>query len=253
MQDDGAVLMNLAANARDAMPEGGTLTIETGIEELDMDFLKIHDYGKPGMYAMLTVTDTGHGMDENTAEDIRALLYHKRSRQRHRAWAVNGVWYNQTAQRLYQLLQRTRPRHNIQDIPACYWKSKPKGKKEEHITLSRRTETILLAEDEEEVRKTNEISAWEAGYKVIEAVDGQEAIEKFRENKDSIGLLLLDVIMPKINGKGSLRRGKEDKAWYKALFQAVIPLTSYTNKVFLKRGWTFISKTCFTAWAFEDD
>ncbi|MBI1810921.1 MAG: response regulator, partial [Nitrospirae bacterium] len=110
------------------------------------------------------------------------------------------------------------------------------------ITLSGGTETILLAEDEEEVRKLMKLVLEEAGYKVIEAVDGKEATEKFRENKDSINLLLLDVIMPKINGKGVYEEARKIKPDIKALFSSGYPADFIHKKGILEEGLNFISK-----------
>jgi PAS domain S-box-containing protein len=237
------VLMNLAANARDAMPEGGTLTIETGLEELDMDFLKIHEYGKPGMYAMLTVTDTGHGMDENTRQRIFEPFFTTKEVGKGTGLGLSMV---------YGIIKQHSGYINVYSEPGSgttfriylpvIESATEKTKKEEHITLSGGTETILLAEDEEAVRKLMKLVLEEAGYKVIEAVDGQEAIEKFRENKDSISLLLLDVIMPKINGKGVYEKATKIKPDIKALFSSGYPADFIHKKGILEEGLNFISK-----------
>jgi PAS domain S-box-containing protein len=237
------VLMNLATNARDAMPEGGILTIETGLEELDMDFLKIHEYGKPGMYAMLTVTDTGHGMDENTRQRIFEPFFTTKEVGKGTGLGLSMV---------YGIIKQHSGYINCYSEPGSGTTFKiylpviesatEKAKKEEHITLSGGTETILLAEDEEAVRKLMKLVLEEAGYKVIEAVDGQEAIEKFRENKDNISLLLLDVIMPKINGKGVYEEATKIKPDIKALFSSGYPADFIHKKGILEEGLNFISK-----------
>jgi PAS domain S-box-containing protein len=237
------VLMNLATNARDAMPEGGTLTIETGLEELDMDFLKIHEHGKPGMYAMLTVTDTGHGMDENTRQRIFEPFFTTKEVGKGTGLGLSMV---------YGIIKQHNGYINCYSEPGAGTTFKiylpviesetEKAKKEEHITLSGGTETILLAEDEEAVRKLMKLVLEEAGYKVIEAVDGQEAIEKFRENKDNISLLLLDVIMPKINGKGVYEKATKIKPDIKALFSSGYPADFIHKKGILEEGLNFISK-----------
>jgi len=237
------VLMNLAVNARDAMSEGGTLTIETGLEELDMDFLKIHEYGKPGMYAMLTVTDTGHGMDEMTRQRIFEPFFTTKEVGKGTGLGLSMV---------YGIIKQHSGYINCYSEPGTgttfriylpvIESETEKAKKEEHITLSGGTETILLAEDEEEVRKLMKLVLEETGYKVIEAVDGKEAIEKFRENKDRITLLLLDVIMPKINGKGVYEEAKKIKPDIKALFSSGYPADFIHKKGILEEGLNFISK-----------
>ncbi|HCL81666.1 MAG TPA: hypothetical protein DHW81_05410 [Nitrospiraceae bacterium] len=237
------VLMNLAANARDAMPEGGTLTIETGLEELDLDFLKIHEYGKQGMYAILTVTDTGHGMDENTRQRIFEPFFTTKEVGRGTGLGLSMV-YGIIKQHSGYINCYSEPEKGTTFkiyLPVIE-SATEKTKKEEHITLSGGTETILLAEDEEEVRKLMRLALEEAGYKVIEAVDGKEAIEKFRENKDSIGLLLLDVIMPKMNGKGVYEEARKIKPGIKALFSSGYPADFIHKKGILEEGLNFISK-----------
>ena len=237
------VLMNLAANARDAMPEGGTLTIETGTAELDINFLKIHEYGKHGKYAVITVTDTGHGMDEKTRQRVFEPFFTTREVGKGTGLGLSMV---------YGIIKQHSGYINCYSEPGAgttfriylplIEKETEKAKAEEHIALSGGTETILLTEDEEEVRKLMKLVLEEAGYKVIEAVDGKEAIEKFGENKDSINLLLLDMIMPKINGKGVYEEAKKIKPDVKALFSSGYPADFIHKKGILEEGLNFISK-----------
>ncbi len=92
------VLMNLASNAKDAMPEGGRLTIGTGIQELDEEYVAAYGYGKPGRYALITVSDTGEGMDEETRKKIFDPFFTtKGDRGRDRAWPFNLLRDNKTA------------------------------------------------------------------------------------------------------------------------------------------------------------
>lgn len=239
------VLMNLAANARDAMPEGGTLTIETGTAELDIDFLKIHEYGKPGMYAMITVTDTGHGMDENTRQRIFEPFFTTKEVGKGTGLGLSMVYGIIKQHSGYINCYSEQGKGTTFRIYLPLIKEEAKEAKaaaEGYTALTGGTETIILAEDEEEVRKLMKLALEDAGYKVIEAVDGKEAIEKFRENKDSIDLLLLDVIMPKINGKGVYEEAKKIKPDVKALFSSGYPADFIHKKGILEEGLNFISK-----------
>ena len=239
------VLMNLAANARDAMPEGGTLTIETGTAELDIDFLKIHEYGKPGMYAMITVTDTGHGMDENTRQRIFEPFFTTKEVGKGTGLGLSMVYGIIKQHSGYINCYSEQGKGTTFRIYLPLIKEEAKEAKaaaEGYTALTGGTETILLAEDEEEVRKLMKLVLEEAGYKVIEAVDGKEALEKFRENKDSIDLLLLDVIMPKINGKGVYEEAKKIKPDVKALFSSGYPADFIHKQGILEEGLNFISK-----------
>ena len=181
--------------------------------------------------------------------------YNKRSRQRHRVWAFNGVWHNQTDTTDISTASSEPGRGTIFRIylPPIE-KETEKAKAEEHIALSGGTETILLAEDEEEVRKLMKLVLEEAGYKVIEAVDGKEAIEKVwgkqRQHKPSSAF---DMIMPKITTAKEFtkRQTKKINLDVKALFfQAVILLTS-TQKGILKKGCVTYAQNLFRLADFE--
>jgi two-component system cell cycle sensor histidine kinase/response regulator CckA len=199
------VLMNLAANARDAMPNGGVLCIETSIVELDVDFVKRYPYGKPGRYVQLTVTDTGTGMDERTVSRIFEPFFTTKETGKGTGLGLAIVYgiikqhkgyihvYSEpglgTTFKIYLPLAEisTVPRIETPLIPV------PQGG----------TETILLAEDDAPVRSFVETALQSSGYRVIEAVDGEDALEKFEENKDTVQLLIFDVIMPKRSGKNA--------------------------------------------------
>ena len=92
------VLMNFATNARDAMADGGLLTIEAELLELDEEYIKTHAYGEPGKYAVVSMTDTGAGMDEEVRKRIFGIvLYHEGVGQRDGTRPCDGVWDNKTA------------------------------------------------------------------------------------------------------------------------------------------------------------
>jgi len=196
------VLTNLASNAGHAMPQGGTLTIAAEPVELDAAFLKARGCGTPGAFARISMTDSGTGMDRETAARIFEPFYttkppgagtglglslvHSILRQHGGFIEVQSEPGRGTTFTAYLPLcgagaGRPDPAH---PVPA------PGG-----------TETILLAEDDAAVRLlTSEVLA-KFGYRVITATDGEDAVGKFRANQGIIELLLLDVIMPGRNGK----------------------------------------------------
>jgi len=200
------VLMNLAANARSAMPDGGILSIGTEALELDDAFTKAHGYGIPGLYALVSVTDTGHGMDEKTKERIFEPFFTTREVGKGTGLGLAMVYgiikqhegyittYSElgrgTTFKIYLPLIQAEAELTEPVRPAAAGSGPPKGR-----------ETVLLAEDDSEVRKITRNILEGSGYRVIEAVDGEDAINKFLLNKDEIQLLIFDVIMPKKSGK----------------------------------------------------
>ena len=205
MADSGQieqVLMNLATNARDAMPDGGLITIETKLVELGEEYIETHGYGKPGMYALISVTDTGEGMDENIREKIFEPFFTTKE---------VGKGTGPGLSMAYGIIKQHNGYINVYSefgkgttfkiyLPLTTAEVEERKPTEPTITISG-TETILLAEDDADVRTFTKSVLEEFGYTVIEAGNGEDAVKRFIENKDKVQLLLLDVIMPKKNGK----------------------------------------------------
>ncbi len=227
------VLMNLATNARDAMPDGGELIMETEITRMDDEYIKRHGYGESGMYALLSVTDSGIGMDEKTRQRIFEPFFTTKELGRGTGLGLAMVYgivkqhdgyinvYSEpqkgTTFKIYLPLIRSEVEETVSAMPAAY----PEGG----------TETVLVAEDDQAVRKLTGDVLERLGYKVIAAGDGEEAIEKFMKNKEDIQLLLLDVIMPKKNGKEAYEEIKKINPHIKTLF-----LSAYTADLIHKKG-----------------
>lgn len=227
------VFMNLATNARDAMPDGGLLMIETERIEIDGEYIKIHGYGEPGMYALISVADTGSGIDEKTKEKIFEPFFTTKETGKGTGLGLSIVYgiikqhqgyinvYSEigrgTTFKIYLPLSEKKVRE-VKPAP------------ETPMTIGG-TETLLLAEDDADVRKFTKYVLEESGYTVIEAEDGKDAVDKFIENKDKIRLLLLDVIMPKKNGKEAYDEIRKAKPEIKALF-----MSGYTANVIHKKG-----------------
>ena len=205
MVDSGQVeqvLMNLAANARDAMPSGGRLVLESRRIELDSSFLQTHSYGKPGSYALLSLSDTGAGMDEQTVKRIFEPFYTTKEVGRGTGLGLSIV---------YGIMKQHNGYVNVYSESGHGTTFKlyfpltavvaQEQKAEELVPYRGGTETILLAEDDPEVRRLTKAVLGEFGYQIVEATDGDEAVRLFGEHQDSVDLLILDVIMPKRNGR----------------------------------------------------
>jgi PAS domain S-box-containing protein len=196
------VLMNLATNARDAMPRGGTFTVRTGIVVIDEAFRKEHGFGDPGSYACISVCDTGEGMDRNTRDHIFEPFFTTKESGRGTGLGL-AIVYGIMKQNNGYVLVESEPGQG-----SCFRLYFPiitaaaeKVRADEPLPPEEGRETILIAEDDVTIRQLTRTMLGEFGYTVIEASDGEEAVHKFREHRDAIKLIILDVVMPKMNGK----------------------------------------------------
>lgn len=195
------VLMNLCLNARDAMPTGGRLVIETRVTELGADFCRIHSYGVPGKYVMLLVSDTGMGMDDATIKRLFEPFFTTKELGRGTGLGLATVYgivkQHEGFINVYSELGRGTTFHVY--FPAD---SGTPDRRDSTATteVSGRNETVLVADDHEGLRDIAQefLTTW--GYKVILARDGEEAVRLYRENQGDIQLVVLDVMMPRLSG-----------------------------------------------------
>lgn len=194
-------LMNLCLNARDAMPEGGILTIETQNVDVDEEYCRQHPSGRPGRYVMLSVSDTGVGMDKATLDRVFEPFFTTKEMGRGTGLGLATVYGvvkqhggfvyaysepgNGTVFRLY--------------FPVLVGAAEPPEIRVKE-SAQRGIGTILVADDYDALRETTREMLLSLGYEVICAKDGAEAIELFRKNADQIGLVLLDVVLPSHSG-----------------------------------------------------
>lgn len=200
------VIMNLATNARDAMPGGGRFTISTGLIELGEGFIKTHGYGKAGSYAEIVVSDTGAGMDQQTREKIFDPFFTTKEQGKGTGLGLAIVYgiINKHGGFITvesDLGKGTRFLILLPIAPSAEAQGK---KKTEQLMAPRGTETILIAEDDHGIRDLVTIILTEHGYEVISAQDGEEAVCQFDENKDKVQMVILDGIMPKKKRQRSL-------------------------------------------------
>lgn len=237
------VLMNLVTNARDAMPNGGYVYIETQLTDLDEESAKIRDLRKPGPYALIIVTDSGKGMDQKTKEHIfepffttkevgkgtglgLAMVYGIVRQHNGCIEAESEAGRGTTIKIHLPLAERTKE----ETQPAV---SPP---------VERGTETILVAEDDETVRGLVSRMLVQSGYAVIEAENGEDAVNKFMADRSRVKLLLLDVIMPKKNGKEVYEKIRIFEPAIKALFISGYTADVMHKKGLLEKGFNFLLK-----------
>ncbi len=200
------VLMNLAVNARDAMPNGGKLILETKNVTLDEEYCTVHVGPSPGNYVSLTVSDTGHGMDKETAEHIFEPFYTTKELGRGTGLGLAMV-YGIVSQhggfiRCYSEVGRGTT-FNVY-LPAIQSLVEP-GVETSEVMPAFGTETILLVDDEAFVRDLGERILSKAGYTILTAANGIDALDIYRKKGKQIDLVILDLIMPKMGGEGCLK------------------------------------------------
>jgi CheY-like chemotaxis protein len=216
------VLLNLATNARDAMPHGGKLTISTELTQLDDGFIRTHGYGKTGGYALITVSDNGMGMKQEEMEKIFEPFYTTKETGKGTGLGLAMV-YGIIKQHDGYIIVYSEPGKGTSFriyLPVARTKSEVLAKSAVDAVAARGTETILVAEDDDKLRKLSEIVLTQNGYTVILANDGQEAISKFIDNKESIQLLLLDMVMPKKGGKEVYEEIRRIRSDIKVIFSS---------------------------------
>jgi two-component system cell cycle sensor histidine kinase/response regulator CckA len=202
------VLMNLVVNARDAMPNGGTLTIATRNMRLDHSFFRYQFSVEPGDYAMVSVEDTGCGMDEETQAKIFEPFFTTKENGKGTGLGLSTV-YGIVKQSGGYIWVRSEPNAgstfsvflpvaetNVPAIP---------GETKAAAEVKSGDETILLVEDDEHVREFTAVVLRRHGYTVIEAKDGQGALEIAKQHPSPIHLLLTDVVLPRLSGPGLAR------------------------------------------------
>lgn len=235
MADSGQVeqvLVNLATNARDAMPDGGVLSVKTEHVVLDAEFIKAHGYGNPGKYARISATDTGFGMDRETREKIFEPFFTRKEIGRGTGLGL-AIVYGIIKQHGGYINVESEPgmgaTFNIY-LPLTEMDVKVSENQETPMPLVGR-ETVLVAEDDGEVRKLITGVLEKFGYRVVEATDGADAVAKFKENSDNIDLIILDVVMPKKNGKEAFDELRGVRPDVKALF-----MSGYASDIIYKKG-----------------
>ncbi len=233
------VLMNLAMNARDAMPGGGKLSISTDIFDAADDRGEL----KRGPYALISVSDTGTGIDQEIQKHIFEPFFTTKEVGRGTglglAMAYGIVKNHKGIIRVYSE-PGTGTTFKIYLPLSSKQPATPRAESE--VLLTRGTETILLVEDSQNVRTVTGDMLREFGYKVLEAVDGEDALRVFRENANKVQLVLCDLIMPKKSGKETLEEIRKTRPDMKAIFTSGYTADIIAQKGMLNDGINFLSK-----------
>jgi two-component system, cell cycle sensor histidine kinase and response regulator CckA len=227
------VIMNLAVNARDAMPRGGRLIIETANAELDESFARLHPPIVPGRYVLLAVTDTGTGMDTETQAHIFEPFFTTKEKGKGTGLGLATV-YGVVKQSGGYIWLYSEPGHGtafkiyLPRIEEPVEAPRP-ARAPAHPPPG--SETILLAEDEREVREVAREFLELSGYTVLEAGDGAEAIEIAMRHKGPIHLLMTDMVMPGMGGRELAERLETVRPEMKVIY-----MSGYTEYSTVRQG-----------------
>ncbi|MGB9333777.1 MAG: CHASE4 domain-containing protein [Candidatus Acidiferrales bacterium] len=227
------ILLNLVVNARDAMPNGGQLTIETENIELDDSYAQLHSVVKPGAYVMLAVSDTGCGMDPATQARIFEPFFTTKEPGKGTGLGLATV-YGVVKQSDGYIWVYSEPGQGTTFkiyLPLAADVVEPPKTQAAAPAPVRGSETILLVEDEESVRSLVADFLKTTGHTVLEATEGEEAIRLVAAHSDQIDLLISDVVMPKMSGRELWNNLRRRMPTLKVLF-----ISGYTDDSIVRHG-----------------
>jgi CheY-like chemotaxis protein len=227
------VLINLVVNARDAMPTGGNLTIETANVSLDQEYASRHVGIQPGRYVMLAVSDTGSGMDEATRARIFDPFFTTKEKGKGTGLGLSTVYgiVQQSGGSIWVYSELNQGTSFKVYLPELQSDESPHVVESTVDEIQSGSETILLVEDEEVVRGLTANILEGAGYQVIAASGGAEAVKLYADRNEPIDLLLTDVVMPQTSGKVVADRLTQMQPGLKVLF-----MSGYTDEAIVHHG-----------------
>jgi len=227
------VLMNLAVNARDAMPDGGKLIVQTSDAEIDAAFAREHPGSSPGKYVMLAVKDTGTGIDPETQAQIFEPFFTTKGRDRGTGLGLATVYGVVKQSNGYIAVESERGKGSLFTVylPRFEQSVSAAVQSVPEPLSDRGSETILLVEDAEPLRRLALLFLKENGYQVLTAEDGTQALKVAGQFSGPIHLLLTDVVMPGINGRVLAERLVQNHPAMKVLY-----MSGYTDSFIAGHG-----------------
>lgn len=238
------ILMNLATNARDAMPAGGVLTIVTDLITVDEEFIRLHGYGTPGRYAVLTVADNGIGMDESTRQRIFEPFFTTKEAGKGTGLGLSII-YGIVQQHNGQITVESEPGQGTAFrilLPLLAGDAPPRAIDVRRQPLRGGHETILVAEDDASTRDYLKLFLPSLGYTVLTAQDEQEASDIYREKGRQVDLVLMDIVLPRKNGREAATAIREIRGDVKIVFTSGYPVDFVHERNLLADGEILLMK-----------
>jgi CheY-like chemotaxis protein len=227
------VIMNLVVNSKDAMPNGGKITIQTANVSLDDDWRREYSYIKPGPYVMLSVSDNGQGMDKETQSRIFEPFFTTKEKGKGTGLGLSTVYgiVKQSGGYVFAQSEVAKGTTFRIYLPRVEDAAEPMSPSHTAKTSLRGSETVLLVEDEESVRQLVRETLAARGYNVLEADDGQKALEIASSHADTIHMLVTDVVMPGMSGRELANLLVQTRPQIKVLY-----LSGYTEDAIIHQG-----------------
>ena len=239
------IVVNLAVNARDAMPHGGKFILETRSEKVDEAFAEQHQNMAPGKYVLLAVSDTGSGMDEATVARIFEPFFTTKEVGKGNGLGLATV-YGIVKQSAGHILVYSELGHGTTFkiyLPSADHKIGLASKPEvETVSPKRQGTTILLVEDDEIMRRLTRQLLQEHGYTIVEADDGKSALEWVASHPEPIDLVLTDVVMRRMSGPELVERLNASHPNLKVVYMSGYTGELIAEREVLKRGVTLLEK-----------
>jgi len=239
------VIMNLAVNARDAMPEGGKLALSTGNAVLDESYVKENPGSHAGPHVFLSVSDSGIGMDSETLSHLFEPFFTTKEQGKGTGLGLSTV-YGIVKQSGGSIRVQSEPGHGTTFkvyLPRVDQPVGPAGKAVASLAAAPKgTETVLLVEDEEAVRRLTHAVLRRNGYEVLTAGDGEEALRTLQQHQGTIHLLLTDVVLPRMGGREIALQVSRLRPEIKVLFTSGYSGRAFAENGTLEPGMAFLPK-----------
>lgn len=234
------VLLNLVVNARDAMPEGGILTVSTGTANIDNKYIQLHPDVSPGSYVVMSVSDTGIGMEKKITEKMFEPFFTTKAGGSGLGLSVVYGIIKQHGGFVDVISEYGRGTTFKVYLPRA--EEAAAGTSEKSSAVHIGSETILVVEDDDDFRRVEAELLKKLGYRVYTASDGIEGIDMFKEKREEIDLVILDVVMPRMSGRETLEEIRKIRPGVSSLFVTGYSLDGIHANYILEQGIDAIQK-----------